>query len=85
MKIVDIKPKLLVLTEPDSYCTILAEHHLIQQRRATHGRVLKRVKAHQDAWWVIHTDDDSLAPYWYHELNLDPEPLEPPRFSLQKE
>lgn len=82
MNVALIKPKLPVLTQPEDKFLILAEPEVLAQRKATHGTVWKPVQGYQGAWWVKHAEDGTVAPYWYHELQEDPNPPEEPRLTL---
>lgn len=67
-----IKPNLTVLTDPDPKTRFLASATTLAWRRSTHGRIWKPVPEHPDAWWVIHSDDGTVAPYAFHELQPAP-------------
>jgi len=70
---VELWPKLLV-----------SPQYLTHRKENIKGVIVNPVKDHHGVWWVMHTH--GVAPYWYHELELDtsPEP-EPEDNRLYKE
>lgn len=80
-----IHPGLHVTTHPGRGFPLPVEpDFLIARKGGAHGVVVKAVKEDDQGhcWWVKHLEDDSLAPYTFFELEEDPKPPEPERFSL---
>ena len=82
MRIDLIRPRLLVQMDPQPFCTILASSDLVEKRQVGHGVVTHPVQGYPNAWWVKNLEDDSIAPYWFHELDIARNPPAVREFSL---
>jgi hypothetical protein len=71
-----------VRTTPESRCTLIADPQYLKNRREGHGVIWGVLTQHTGSWWVMHHDDFSLAPYWFHEMEPDDDPPQPARFTL---
>ena len=48
---------------------LVAPRYLAYRKENTQGVIVNPIKDHEGAWWVMHKH--GVAPYWYHELELD--------------
>lgn len=81
MKTELIKSGMSVLTKPLSPCPFPIDPQY--QRRHSFGVVVKPDTNYEFTWWVFHTEDNSLAPYLFYELEENPTPPVAVYFSLE--